>query len=294
MRLIGHVTGETNAQLFSDYLSSLDIKSSVEPDSENKWAIWIYSEDQVDAGKQHFADYLAHPSDPKFAVGAKQGEKVQSKEREAEAKLGERVYTRETIFRSTAVFGGIGPVTLALIVICSGIFLYERFALRPLGIDLLLMSEHFDRSLIEVRQGQVWRLVTPILLHGGWLHLIFNMLMLKTLGTMVEEKEGVGKFLILVLVIALVSNLAQFYWTGPIFRGMSGVIYGLFGYIWMRWKFDPFSGYYVSPQTVSTMIIWFLFCMFQLIPGVVVANAAHAGGLVAGMAIGIVPGLLRR
>ncbi len=74
MRLIGHVTGETDARMFSDYLSSLEIKSSIEPDAESKWAVWIYSEDQVDAGKQHLADYLAHPSDPKFALGARRGE----------------------------------------------------------------------------------------------------------------------------------------------------------------------------------------------------------------------------
>src|SRR3954465_3360821 len=98
MRLIGHVTGEASAQLFSDYLSSLEIRSSIDPDTENKWAVWIYSEDQVEAGKQHLADYLAHPSDPKFSVGARQGTKVQSKERAEAEKLGERVYTRETLF----------------------------------------------------------------------------------------------------------------------------------------------------------------------------------------------------
>src|SRR5690242_17955095 len=116
MRLIGHVTGEANAQLFSDYLSSLEIRSSVDHDSGDNWAIWIYSEDQVEAGKKHLADYLAHPSDPKYATGAVQGQKVQTKEREAEAKLGERVYTREQIWRNTS----ISAVTLALIVISVG------------------------------------------------------------------------------------------------------------------------------------------------------------------------------
>ena len=78
MRLIGHVTGEANAQLFSDYLSSLEIKSSIEHDQDNKWGVWIYSEDQVDAGKQHLTDYLAYPSDPKYVQkrGARQGEKA--------------------------------------------------------------------------------------------------------------------------------------------------------------------------------------------------------------------------
>ncbi|MDB6056976.1 MAG: Rhomboid family protein, partial [Verrucomicrobiales bacterium] len=66
MRLIGHVTGEQGAKLFSDYLSSLEIKSSIESDADDKWGIWIYSEDQIELGKQHLAEYLAHPADPKF------------------------------------------------------------------------------------------------------------------------------------------------------------------------------------------------------------------------------------
>ena len=65
---------------------------------------------------------------------------------------------------------------------------------------------------------------------------------------------------------------------------MSGVVYGLLGYIWMRGKFDPGSGLYLHPSTVTMMIIWFFACFTPIIPNV--ANAAHAAGLVIGIAWG--------
>jgi GlpG protein len=138
----------------------------------------------------------------------------------------------------------------------------------------------------------VWRLITPIFVHFGPIHLLFNMLWLKTLGSAIEAKEGSWKYFVLLLLFALASNFAQFYWKGPMFGGMSGVVYGLFGYVWMRWKTDPFSGYYVPKETVYTMIVWFFLCVFQIIPNV--ANGAHAGGLAAGMVFGALPGLFRR
>lgn len=285
MRLIGHVTGEANAQLFSGYLSSLEIKSSIEPDAENKWAIWIYSEDQVDAGKQHLADYLAHPSDPKFALGARQGEKVQSHEREAEAKLGERVYTRETIFRSNA---SVGAITLALIVICAGLSAYTMFSSMPFAkLHSLFISEYFSPRLPEIRHGQVWRLVTPIFVHFGILHILFNMLMLKDLGTMIEVRRGSWALLGMVIGFGIVSNLVQYYYKGPGFGGMSGVLYGLFGYIWMRGRWDPSSGLFLPQQVVVSMMIWFVLCAVNIIPNV--ANGAHAGGLMAGIVWGMLP-----
>jgi GlpG protein len=144
-----------------------------------------------------------------------------------------------------------------------------------------------------VVHGEVWRLVTPIFIHFSILHILFNMLWLRDLGSMIEGRQSSLHLLVLVIAIGIISNLAQFYSSHSfMFGGMSGVIYGLLGYIWMRGKFDPASGLFVHSSTVSMMIIWFFLCLFGVIPHV--ANAAHGAGLVLGIAWGYLASLKYR
>src|SRR5690606_32056072 len=122
-----------------------------------------------------------------------------------------------------------------------------------------------NAGLEPIREGQIWRLISPIFVHFGLLHLIFNLYMLSQLGTAIERRRGTAEFGLLVLVTALVSNLAQFALPdvfsvpsaragdGP-FGGMSGVLYGLFGYAWMRSRYDPASGLWLHPQTVMLLM----------------------------------------
>src|SRR5205814_9740200 len=97
-------------------------------------------------------------------------------------------------------------------------------------------------SLIEIKNGQLWRLITPIFVHGGFLHLLFNMWWMRDLGFMIEQRKGSLRLALMVLLVAIPSNIAQYMTAGPWFGGMSGVVYGLFGYIWMKGKFSPHEG----------------------------------------------------
>ncbi len=76
---------------------------------------------------------------------------------------------------------------------------------------------------------------------------------------MVEARQGSERPLILVIFMSVLPNLAQYFAVGPLFGGMSGVVYGLLGYIWMKGKFDPTSGYYLHPTTIAFMMICFVF-----------------------------------
>ena len=101
---------------------------------------------------------------------------------------------------------------------------------------------------------------------------------------MIEQRQGSWRLGCLIVVIAALSNLGQYYVSGPNFIGISGVVYGLFGYIWMKGKFDPNSGYYVHPQTVMMMLLWFFLCLTKIMPGI--ANTVHGVGLLVGVAWG--------
>ncbi len=59
----------------------------------------------------------------------------------------------------------------------------------------------------QILAGQVWRLVTPIFLHFGPFHLLFNMVFLYLLGGMIEERRGPWRYLLLGLVCAVLSNV---------------------------------------------------------------------------------------
>lgn len=136
--------------------------------------------------------------------------------------------------------------------------------------------------LPEVQRGEVWRLVTPIFLHFGILHLLFNIIWLRDLGGFMQHRFGAPYLLVFLLTVAVVSNLVQLAWTGPRFGGLSGVNYGLLGFLWMRGKFDRGGFWQLNPQIVQFMVGWFVLCFF--LPGV--ANGAHAAGLLFGMLAG--------
>jgi GlpG protein len=102
----------------------------------------------------------------------------------------------------------------------------------------------------------------------------------------------------MVLAIAVISNLGQYYTnrsidnSGPFFGGMSGVVYGLFGYVWMKSRYDPGAGFYMHPNLVFWMLVFFIVCLAGFIPNV--ANAAHGFGLAVGIVLGYAPIALRR
>jgi GlpG protein len=136
-----------------------------------------------------------------------------------------------------------------------------------------------------------WRMVTPIFLHFGVMHLVFNMLMLISMGSRVERAIGPYRYAALVLALAIFSNLAQGLMVPHHnFGGMSGVVYGIFGFIWVQMSRAPSRGLAVDGLTSFIMMAWFFagFSSQFNMGGAAVANHAHAGGLLMGLLIGAV------
>ena len=141
------------------------------------------------------------------------------------------------------------------------------------------------RPLEQIAHGQIWRLVTPMFLHFGPLHLLFNMIWLWTLGRPLETLLRRTRFILLIVVIAAVSNVAQALISGSInFGGMSGVVYGLFGFVVVHERIHPTGGLHLDPRTVRFMLIWLVLCFTGLMGPI--ANWAHGFGLLAGGVIG--------
>jgi GlpG protein len=284
MRLIGRLSNESNAKTFGDYLTSLEILNSAEPESDGQWAVWVHSEDQLAVASAALAGYLQNPRDLKYQQASLKAAAMRQREEKKKSEYAKRVVTSDAFWPSYA----IGPVTIILIGISVAVALL--LGLPPSSPWLWLSTQ--SATLPEVRQGEVWRLITPIFIHMSILHILFNMLWLKDLGALIEARQGSIKLLVIVVVVGIGSNLGQDFMYGPKFGGMSGVLYGLFGYIWMRGKFDLTSGMRLMPSTVVMMIGWFILCVIGLIP--YVANGAHGFGLAIGMIWGAAPPLVKK
>ena len=298
MRIIGHLPSETNATTFGDFLSVEGIENQIEADKEG-WAVWIHSEDEWPRAKDMLAVFLANPQDARYTGRSVRARELRRRTNAEAAEVRERTFDRRAVFRATMPYG-IGALTTVLLSLCLAITVlawtgYKEKILSELLITkVLLVSEgvRWIPGLPEVQAGEFWRLLTPAFVHTDPLHLLFNMMMLISLGSLVEARVGTGRFGLMVVLFGVVSNLAQYYVASPFFNGFSGVNYGVFGYIWVRGRLDPGSGFDLQPQTVVMMVVWFFLCLTGAMGNI--ANMAHAGGLGMGLIWGFLSSLPAR
>ena len=193
------------------------------------------------------------------------------------------------------------PVTIGFALVSIAVFMFFQLGGSSVWMSYLTFLP-FEVSGNQLQFGdmgsQYWRLVTPIFLHFGWLHIAFNCLWLWELGRRCEAVLGSGNTLGLILVIAVISNACQYLYGGyGLFGGLSGVVYGLLGFTWVapllqpRWRIQPMSG------IMLFMVGWLLLGVFGVIEAVglgAIANAAHIAGLVSGGVLGVAFGALSR
>lgn len=195
----------------------------------------------------------------------------------------------------------LAPITGILIVLSFLGFLLVELDPR---FEYVSLFTFFDfkvfggRALFTLPAGEYWRFFTPIFLHFGWLHFVFNSLMLWELGKRVESLQGSVRMIGIVMVMGLGSNIAQSMYAGAnVFGGMSGVIYGLLGYGWVWSALCPQYSLGIPRALLIFMLVSMVLFMFgaaSLLNIGAVANAAHLGGLVMGLILGAAAGLIAR
>ena len=162
-------------------------------------------------------------------------------------------------------------VVQSLIVIIVGSFVISQYLYPSLQNQFVLFGP-------AVRNGEYWRLFTVALLHAGWMHLLFNMLALWSIGTPVESIFGQNRFLVIFFGSLLTASIASAY-LGPAAYavGASGAIFGLFGALLAIGKRAG-----ANIQNVTGTIILNLAITF-IVPGI--DWRAHVGGLIGGYLI---------
>jgi len=185
------------------------------------------------------------------------------------------VWTRRPTF--TYVFFGFNILIFVLMALAGGST--NELTLLAFGV----------KDNAEIARGQWWRFITPIFIHIGLLHLVFNSYALWVVGPQVEKLYGPARFVILYLLTGIAGVWGSYYYHPNIqSAGASGAIFGLFGILLAfgfryRDSIPPFFkravGTGVLPVIVLNLIIGFS------LSGVV-DNAAHVSGLLAGAALG--------
>ena len=146
------------------------------------------------------------------------------------------------------------------------------------------------KSNFEMDQGEIWRLVTPIFIHIGFLHMLFNSYALLVVGPQVEKLYGGARFLILYMLSGVAGVIASyFYHPDTLSAGASGAIFGLFGVLLafvIRYRnslpasFRRALGKGVFLTIALNLVIGFYASFID--------SSAHVGGLITGAALAFI------
>jgi membrane associated rhomboid family serine protease len=171
------------------------------------------------------------------------------------------------------------PITVAIIAICVAFFA-GQLLIPGLQVRLGLIP-------VAIHDGQWYRLLTPMLLHGGVLHIAFNMYALWIFGPTIEEAVGRAWYLAAFLITGFAASATSYAFSACniVGVGASGAIFGIVGvlfvYLYRRRK-EQFIGAYLNQLLVILGI--------NLLFGLAVPNIdlwAHGGGFVSGALLGM-------
>src|SRR4051812_21203368 len=184
----------------------------------------------------------------------------------------------------------VAPMTIAICVICFAVTLFMDYDWAlSLKSDRMAFFIRLGANYGPlVRQGEWWRLVTSLFIHGGDYHLILNMGCLLSFGPVVERMLGRWMFCLTYLVTGIAGGLVSLVVHPDIPSvGASGAIFGLAGMLIayrVLWRVS-FGVFRISPSFAGLTI----FIVANLVIGALlpfVDNAAHVGGLFSGLLLG--------
>ena len=180
------------------------------------------------------------------------------------------------------------PATVALIVAILAGFGIEVYTGALRDPRKLAYLGAIVREWI-VYEGEYWRLLTAMFLHGDFLHLLMNLIALFQLGSLYELMFGTRRFVIIYFVTGLVASITSMVITGGPSVGASGAVFGIMGaFIFSirrspRWRHER-----AARGIVPQLIFWVVANIAIAMQVPQIDLAAHMGGLVAGLILGMV------
>lgn len=322
MRLIGKIDDAQLKQRFLAYLAQQDIPTTVFTDGAG-WSVWGDDENKTDLAREAFASFEADPQAERFVQAETAWAKYQLDDpiemEEAEAAQDARSSDGEESSR-----GGLRTliqfrrqrrpypmrrgytVWMALLSVFGALLINFNLT-SPAGRWMAFCESPLDMqgfdSLKTILSGQLWRLISPSFVYTDSNHLLFGVIFLYHFGTRIESLRGPLVLSLLVLGGASFANLAQALAPahvafggleglagGAHFSGMSGVVFGLFGFIWAQSVRFPRNPLRMDTITIIVVIAWQTICLSS--PEWGFPNVGHLAGLIYGIVAGSFYGTL--
>jgi rhomboid protease GluP len=181
------------------------------------------------------------------------------------------------------------PATAALLAAIAVVF-----AGQQLDSTDLLLRLGADQATAVFAGGQYWRLLSSMFLHGGWAHVLLNGWALYQIGALFELWLGAGRMLGTYFTTGILASLTSVLWSQwqghpeRLSVGASGAIFGLIGALiaFLARRRGRLNS--AARSILSQLLFWAGINVFFLSNLGMIDNAAHIGGLIVGLAIGLV------
>ena len=268
MMRITHFNNPRLAQAFVDYMATRGVMLHIEH-QEGRWDILLQDETQAAMVENELQQFVRDPMHPRYHDASWQSGTTTSGLHYSGGSLLDNLRQRA------------GPLTMTLMIACVAVYILMQLLCDRVVMDWLAWPAG------EGQYFQLWRWFSHALLHFSLLHILFNLMWWWYLGGAVEKRISSGKLLVITLISALLSGWMQAKFSGVWFGGLSGVVYALMGYAWLRGERDPESGIYLERGLMGFAILWLVIGYFGVF-GLAIANAAHVTGLLVGLAMALV------
>ncbi|KGQ71536.1 hypothetical protein OA57_00225 [Chelonobacter oris] len=230
---------------------------------------------QLDVLSAEAEQYRQHPSDEKYTRASWQSGQTYS----LKGRFGHllpSISQWQTAFRQA-------PMTWGIALLCVAVYLLELSGYR----NVIYQLTHFPEN--STQYGEIWRFFSHAVVHLSFPHLLFNLTYWLIFAAMIEKNNlsgrSSGKIVFLFLLIALISGVVQNYFSGAAFFGLSGVVYGVLGYVYLMSRLDPQQRFRLPNGFVFVLLIGIALGFAGPLIDLHFGNAAHISGLLVGLAV---------
>ncbi|WP_340610139.1 rhomboid family intramembrane serine protease GlpG [Xenorhabdus bharatensis] len=273
-----HVTSIHNprlAQAFIDYMATQGIHLTIrQTDEPHVVELWLEDEKQLSAVQQELNQFSRDPLNERYQAASWQTGKT-STPLKYESSLNWHTLKNQS-----------GPLTIAISALCILVYFWMQLA----GVNEVMNWLAWPN---KEQYLELWRWLSPALLHFSLLHILFNLVLWWYFGSQVERNINTGKLVEITIVSAIFSGWAQSLFSGSHFGGLSGVVYALISYVWLSGEMSPQKGLSAPRGLIAISVIW-LFVGYFNVFSLNIANAAHFSGLIIGLLMGLWDNLRRQ